>query len=361
MEEIRKIALGMEEAYVGRGAAKLLGECCKEVGTKALVISGNQSWAAAMATGAEWSLDDAGVPHERYAFSGYCSETNVSRIRRMAAETGCDVLVGAGGGKCMDATKSAADLLGLPCVLLPTSCATCASNVRLCVWYDDEGRCVPGMFAKKSAHALLVDPELIVRLGDARLLAAGMMDALAKYPEIDFSLRCTPEKERSAMLITAQKVAWSNFRYILSNGREAREHAAAGLVDHATENMVLMNIMMTGLASSLVAGVQQLAVAHMFHDAVATKFHDQRVKYLHGEVVAVGVLLQMHSNGYDEALIQETEDFLASIGGPRCLSDLDIAPNEENKRIILDFIAGRGYDEPKLFASIERAYGFINR
>lgn len=356
---VKTVALGTENALVGKGALQHLGAAAAGA-TKVLAVAGGKAWKAAGETAAA-QLEAAGVPYALFPFSGYCSERNVSAIMDTAIANQCDMLIGFGGGKCMDSVKSAADKLDLPCILAPTSCATCASNVRLCVWYDDEGRCVPGMFARKSAHTLIVDTELIVEKGDARLMASGMMDALAKFPEIDFSMTNTPNKDRTAMLITAQRVARSNFDYILENGPAVYQDALRRECTFAAEQMVYMNIMETGLSSSLVMGVQQLAVAHMFHDAVATCFHDQRTSHLHGEMVAVGVLLQMHSNGYDAGLIKRTEAFIRSVNGPLCLSDLDIEPTEENRKIILDYIASRGYGEPELYAPIEKAFEHIYR
>lgn len=361
METVKQISLGTEETYIGRQAMRMLRQKAPAAGKKALIVAGQKALESAIKVGLIKEMEAAQVPYVIFPFQGYCSETNVSAIQKLAFQENCDFFIGVGGGKCMDATKSAADRMEKRCILIPSSCATCASNVRLCVWYDDQGRCVPGMFAKHSAFALIVDTELIVTHGSERLMASGMMDALAKYPEIDYSLANTPKEQRTALLITAQSVAKSNFDYILNQGEQIYRDAAAHKNSFAVEQMAETNIVATGLASSLVAGVQQLAIAHMFHDAVATLFHDQRTKYLHGEVVAVGVLLQMHSNGYDSDLIQRTEEFIRSVHGPLCLSDLEIAPTQENRAKILEYIASRGYEEPAIFARIEEAFQYIER
>lgn len=360
MAEYRMVYLGTENAFVGSGALKELGVQASKAGTKALAIGGAKAWKAAQACGVEEKLAKTRLPYVYLPFSGYCSQTTVPRIMKAAKEEQCDVLIAFGGGKCMDAVKSAADKLALPCILVPTSCATCASNVRLCVWYDDEGRCVPGMFAAESAYALIVDSDLIITHGDERLFASGMMDALAKYAEIDFSLHETPAEQRSAMLITAQQVARSNFLYILAHGQTAYRDACAKRNTFEAEQMVYMNIMETGLASSLVSGVHQLAIAHMLHDAICSLFHDQRSSHLHGEIVAVGVLMQMRSNGYDAEFIARTESFIRSVNGPVCLRDLDIMPTDENRSRILDYFATHGYGEPEMMKRIEKAYTYIN-
>lgn len=360
MNNLLQVVLGNEKVYVGNGATLKLGEEVRSLGTKILVVAGDKSLAAAQRAGLDATLRDAGITWQRYPFTGYCSEKNVAAAMAAAEAAKAQVLVGIGGGKCMDITKSVADKLSIPCILLPTSCATCAAYVRLCVWYDDQGRCVPGMFAKHMTHALLIDTQLILADSDPRLLAAGMMDALAKFPEIDYSMVCMPESQRRAPLVTACAVARSNFDYILDHGLAALEDMKSGKLSQAAENMVMINIVTTGLASNLVAGVQQLAVAHMFHDAVASCFYAQRSKCLHGEMVAVGVLLQMHSNGYDSAFIEKTNAFIKSVNGPVCLSDMDIQPSEETRATILDYITKRGYDAPEIRKKIEAAYETIN-
>lgn len=71
------------------------------------------------------------------------------------------------------------------------------------------------------------------------------------------------------------------------------------------DDMVNMNIMLTGMVSDLSTGGKQLAVAHNFYDAICCMHKDVRKKYLHGEIVAMALPLQLAVNGSPEAEIEE--------------------------------------------------------
>lgn len=82
------------------------------------------------------------------------------------------------------------------------------------------------------------------------------------------------------------------------------------------DDMVNMNIMLTGMVSDLSTGGKQLAVAHNFYDAVCCMYKDVRRKYLHGEIVAMALPLQLAVNGRPEAEIEELKVFLREVGIP---------------------------------------------
>ncbi len=354
-EALQLINFGSGTVRVGPGARLAAGKEAGKVGRRALVVAGSTAWSK---TGKDigMSLKKEGIAFEVHSFSGYCSANNVEAILVHLKAFKADVLIGVGGGKCMDASKSAADGGGVPCVLVPTSAATCASDVRLCVWYDDHGACVPGMFAKQAAQAVLIDTQTIICHCPPRLFAAGMADALAKYPEIDFTYQQTAPEKRTALMETARAVAVNNFQYITANGKAALDDVEKQKDTLAAQNMVHSTIVLTALASALMSGLSQLAIAHAFHDAVVSQFYDVRTTLLHGEIVACGVLMQMRSNGYSQQEIAATRAFLQAIGVPVKLSELGIVPNEENRKTILDYMHAHKYDEAALFSRVLEGY-----
>ena len=110
MAEARSLAdIKLDNAYkfgAGRylqeaGALNLLGGEVARLGKKALVIAGPRAWAATEGK-AEKSLKDAGVEFE---LSLYPDQNTYERAKEHALQaltTGCQVIVGIGGGRIMD-------------------------------------------------------------------------------------------------------------------------------------------------------------------------------------------------------------------------------------------------------------------
>ncbi len=359
MNDFAPYAFGSEKIYIGAGAMTALTAFKYLPGKRVLVFSGVRSWEAAWACGLQSTLDSADVQWKRVVYDGYCSFENRQKMLQEADAFQAQILLGAGGGKCMDAVKAVADEAGLSCILVPTSAATCAASVRSCVCYDQRGRTQSGIMAKHFPNGLILDSDLLIGHCPPRLFAAGMMDALAKYPEIDFTFSTTATQQQLISMHTARAIAKSNFFYILEHGASAFEGMQANSTNAFTQNIMELNIIETGLCSSLMTGWNQLAIAHQFHDAIVTHFYEQRTALLHGEMVAVGVLMQMYVNGYDSKLIEETQAFIKSVGGPVCLSDMDIPPTEETKEIILHFMDAKKYRP--YWELMLKAYDYINR
>ena len=92
------------------------------------------------------------------------------------------VVVGAGGGKVLDAARAAAADLNLPVVNCPTVASSDAPCSALSVIYSDEGVVEGSRFYRKNPDLVLVDTQVIA-LSPPRLLVAGMGDALATWFE----------------------------------------------------------------------------------------------------------------------------------------------------------------------------------
>ena len=115
MAEARSLAdIKLDNAYkfgAGRylqeaGALNLLGGEVARLGKKALVIAGPRAWAATEGK-AEKSLKDAGVEFE---LSLYPDQNTYERAKEHALQaltTGCQVIVGVGGGRIGDSVHPA--------------------------------------------------------------------------------------------------------------------------------------------------------------------------------------------------------------------------------------------------------------
>lgn len=83
-----------------------------------------------------------------------------------------------GGGKTIDIGKAAADDLRLECCIMPTTASTDAPCSAVAVLYRPDGDFDRYIFTHRNPSLVIVDTGIVAR-APARLLAAGMGDALA--------------------------------------------------------------------------------------------------------------------------------------------------------------------------------------
>ncbi|WP_271811804.1 iron-containing alcohol dehydrogenase [Clostridium beijerinckii] len=187
----------------GRGRSNEIGTEVAKYGKKALIVTGrNSTKKSGLLDKTIDLLNEAKVQYEIFdKVEQNPLTTTVYEGVDVIKETGCDVVLGLGGGSIMDAAKSIAfsaknpgDISGyifgikqgseaLPIVLVPTTCGT-----------GSEGNCFsvltnPETKDKKSlrtniiiAKASIIDPELMVTMPKSILASVGF-DALAHNME----------------------------------------------------------------------------------------------------------------------------------------------------------------------------------
>jgi len=115
-------------------------------------------------------------------FQGECSRKEIDRLVSAYQASGCDVVVGIGGGKIHDTAKALAYYAEAPVVIVPTIAGTDAPCSALSVIYSEDGAFEEYLFLPKNPNMVLVDTEIVSR-APVRLLVSGMGDALATYFE----------------------------------------------------------------------------------------------------------------------------------------------------------------------------------
>src|SRR6266851_3764779 len=167
----------------GRNATESLGKEMSALGLPGpvLIVAG-KSARRLLETTWRQTLGDSGYTYAVHDFGGECSLAEIDRIVGAARLHQAATVVGAGGGKVLDAARGAAASLGLPAVNCPTVASSDAPCSALSVIYSDEGIFQEYRFYRKNPDLVLVDTFVIAH-GPARLLAAGMGDALATWFE----------------------------------------------------------------------------------------------------------------------------------------------------------------------------------
>ena len=249
MAEARSLAdIKLDNAYkfgAGRylqeaGALNLLGGEVARLGKKALVIAGPRAWAATEGK-AEKSLKDAGVEFE---LSLYPDQNTYERAKEHALQaltTGCQVIVGVGGGRIMDQAKATAHFAGdLPIVEVPTSIATCAAFAPLSVMYTAEGASLGSLRYDHEVNAIVMDMDVICK-EPPRYAASGIMDGMAKMIEIQNGRSEILLDDVSIGLFTAYTIAEMAYHVYEKEAHQACHDIAEGKLTKAVEDIAYLN------------------------------------------------------------------------------------------------------------------------
>lgn len=337
MRDGAPVLVGGGRYIQGKGVLSLIGREVGYLGKRAILVVDGTPWEK-LGKEVLGSLSENGIAATVHPFSGYCSDSNTDAIAREAQEFHADVLVGLGGGRCMDTSKWSAEKTSVPCLTVPTSAATCASYVYQCIMYDDTGTSLYSNFTTREVAGMLVDTQVIAD-APPRLFASGVGDALAKLPEMTFSVaHAQKDWEQSVLPKMGLHISRFTEETFYAKGLQALEDVRRHQVTDAVEDVVNTSIQLTGLISCFASGGKQLAIAHSIYDCVTKHFKPQRLQYLHGEIVSSALAVQYGVNGLGEDEIDKRVGFLKSLGVPTSLRGIGIEPDEKNKAVILGYV-----------------------
>ncbi len=171
----------------GADVINRLGEYLKPLAERWLVVGDKFVLGFAQST-VEKSFKDAGLVVEIAPFGGECSQNEIDRLRGIAETAQCGAILGIGGGKTLDTAKALAHFMGVPVAIAPTIASTDAPCSALSVIYTDEGEFDRYLLLPNNPNMVIVDTKIVAG-APARLLAAGIGDALATWFEAHYGGR----------------------------------------------------------------------------------------------------------------------------------------------------------------------------
>ncbi|MEM1366820.1 MAG: iron-containing alcohol dehydrogenase family protein [Cyanobacteria bacterium P01_H01_bin.15] len=247
------------------------------------------------------------------------SEASCERLKASAQEHQTDFIIGVGGGKALDISKLVAWQLGLPIVMIPTSAATCAAWSALSNVYSDAGAFLYDVPLGHCPNLLVLDYELI-QTAPARMLTAGIGDAIAKWYEASVS---SGNSEDTLTIAAVQQARV--LRDILF------QKSAVALADPGGDTwrqVVDACVLLAGVIGGLGGANCRTVAAHAVHNGLThlAEAHD----ILHGEKVAYGILVQLR---LEELVLrsqlaatarQQLLNFYETLGLPRSLAELGL-------------------------------------
>lgn len=351
MDTISALKVGCGQFFHGDGVITLLAEAIRRLGGKALIVGGPSSVDRVMAA-AQASLDAADVSYLVRKHTDYCTTAWAQTYADLAHKEGCTVMVGVGGGKCIDEMKCAAHFAGLPIITVPTSIATCVATSMVCIMYNEKGQRAPAVNLSKEVDVCIADTALIAT-APRRTLAAGILDSMAKMPECFHQKSVSSYQDCSAeeyiQIINSRAI----FEFLTGEARDLYQNVGKA---KRFKDAVLTNLLHTSIVSGFADGHGQLAIAHATYDFLRNYNTESSYHFLHGEMVAVGLLIQMAYNGNSPEEIQNVRSLMADLEMPLTLKDLEYDTSPESLELFLSKVAAdSNITSPEDMAALRQA------
>jgi len=184
--------------------------------------------------------------------------------------------------------------------------------------YKEDGNFDSFYFHKRPAYHAFIDLTVISQ-APVKYLQAGMGDTIGKFFESHFSARGDKLDHSSWLGVTISNMCYAP---LLEHGAQAMADCENHLVSPSLEQAVLANIVSTGLVSLMVLDDYNCAIAHsVYYGLVLLPGFEE--KWLHGNVVSYGVLVQLAvDQNLEEA--RRLKGFLQSLKIPTTLKEMEV-------------------------------------
>ena len=265
------------------------------------------------------SLTAGGMETVAVQFDGECSLEEIDKHAQALTDERVDCLVAVGGGKCVDAGKCIAYRIDAAVVIVPTLASNDAPCSALSVVYTPEGVSVGAEFFPLNPAMVVVDTQVVANAPE-RYLVAGMGDAMATWYEAKVCIanpngvNVVGGKPTLAACAMGEVCAQTLYADGLASVAAVRENR----VDEPLERVVEANTLLSGLGFESGG----LAAAHGVAQGL-TQIRSVEENYLHGEMVAMGVVSQLVLEG-DTGEAKRVAEFFARVGLPIHLGQLSL-------------------------------------
>jgi glycerol dehydrogenase len=313
----------------GRDVTTEIGTHVESLGDRALLL-GDDLVLGLVEDRVTTSLEERGIDASVETFGGECSTTEIDRVVGVVEDRGVDLIVGAGGGKALDAAKAVREQLGIAMVSMPTIASTDAPTSALSVIYSEHGEFEEYWFHDQHPDLVLVDTAVIAA-APTRLFRGGVADALATWFEADATARSDGDNVVGGKPTRAgTHLATLCYETLRAHAVSAVEAVERDAVTESVEAVTEANTLLSGLGFESGG----LAAAHSIHNGLTQL--EATHGATHGEKVNVGTVSQLVLEGRDDAFVEEIIGFSLDVGLPVTLSEIGL---DDPTRDQLDVVA----------------------
>jgi glycerol dehydrogenase-like iron-containing ADH family enzyme len=340
------------------------GRYIKKYGKKALILG---SRTPLKVVGKEFcrSLKEYGIDYIIEEFSGFPTMEAVERYAGIAVGQEIDLIIGIGGGKVNDTAKAAGSIAKLPVIAIPTIAATCAAWAACSILYQEDGDFDTVYWNEFTPRLILADTKILAT-APARYLNAGIVDTLAKWIETEPNLSIAADNLTLRLSVEGAQLAYET---LVQQGQQAVEDGQQGIITKAVADTIDAVIYLAGFVGSFTEEKFYGGFAHPFYYATTRLPHTRH--RLHGDKVALGLIIQLVLEKKPESYIIETIREFARYGLALTLEDIGIKDNQIEDlhtisyHILKDFPGftqlGYGKTPEEIEAAIESADALIKK
>lgn len=258
-----------------------------------------------------------------------CYRKRVEELRTQFENENVDFVMGVGGGKALDTSKCLADSLGVPVVTVPTIASTCAASSALAVVYNENHVYEGFWHFDRPARHCFIDTSIIAEAPDM-YFRAGIGDTLAKYYEVEFSMRGQKTTYNDEMGLSISRMCNEP---LMKNAKKALSDCSAHRVTDEFEAVTLIILISTGMVSMLIDEVYNGALAHaLFYGLTVLDGFEE--KFLHGDVIGYTTTVQlMLDERLEEA--EKVRSLIRDMGVETTLRERGIDTSRKNLEPVL--------------------------
>lgn len=328
-----KLRVGVGKFFYGPGCIEVLAQEVLRLGGRPLIIGGPKS-VRIVIDRCDDSFKSAGIQTVIQVHEGACTRKVAKEYQQIAAQNDCTLIIGIGGGKCIDLAKCTATFADMDLINVPTSVATCCASSSVCIMYSESGKPDGSVPMNKEPDVVIADTD-IISTAPKRMLAAGMFDAIAKLPEVIHNLRIESYRDSSLEKYICTVNSRAIFDFLTSESINVYDK---GVDSGRFTDVILTNLLHTSIVSGFSLGLDQLALAHGLYDFMRRSFTEQAEHIMHGEIVAVGVIMQMYFNKANQEQIDKAYSLMEHMSMPLNLPQIGFEPTKNNIQLLLDYL-----------------------